>query len=150
MFPTRLLLITALASSFSIAYADESVQQVLNKMNSTLEMSNYQGTFVFMNNGSVETMRIIHSYSSDGVKEKLVSLTGDAREVIQNIDTNRCKVSLLTGEYDYSATPAMTEAAAQLIAGCRFTVMENIGHFPMIEHYERFRPYLMTELEQML
>ena len=86
MFPTRLLLITALASSFSIAYADESVQQVLDRMNNTLEMSNYQGTFVFMNNGSVETMRIIHSYSSDGVKEKLVSLTGDAREVIRNQD----------------------------------------------------------------
>jgi len=29
-------------------------------------------------------------------------------------------------------------------------VMEDIDHFPMIEHYERFRPYLLTELEQML
>jgi hypothetical protein len=28
--------------------------------------------------------------------------------------------------------------------------MEDIGHFPMIEHYERFRPYLLTELEQMV
>ena len=58
----------------------------------------------------------------------------DAREDIKRIDTNRCKVSLLTGEYDYSATPAMTKAAADVITGCRFTVMEDIGHFPMSEN----------------
>ncbi len=74
----------------------------------------------------------------------------DAREAIKTIDTNKCKVSLLTGEYDYSATPEMTKAAADSINGCRFNVMEDIGHFPMIEHYDRFRGYLLSELEQML
>lgn len=74
----------------------------------------------------------------------------DAREDIKQIDTSRCKVSLLTGEYDYSATPDMTRAAADVIKGARFTVMEDIGHFPMIEHYARFRPYLLTELDTMV
>ncbi|MGZ0247170.1 MAG: alpha/beta fold hydrolase, partial [Alphaproteobacteria bacterium] len=74
----------------------------------------------------------------------------DAREDIKTIDTNRCKVSLLTGEYDYSATPEMSQAAADAITGARLTIMEDIGHFPMIENYDRFRPYLLTELEQML
>ena len=54
----------------------------------------------------------------------------DAREDIGRIDTNRCKVSLLTGEYDYSATPEMTRQAADAIPGCRFTVMKGIGAFP--------------------
>ena len=73
----------------------------------------------------------------------------DGREDIKEIDTSRCKVSLLTGEYDYSATPDMTRAVADAIAGSRFTVMEGIGHFPMVENYERFRPYLLAELESM-
>ena len=73
----------------------------------------------------------------------------DGREDIKGIDASRCKVSLLTGEYDYSATPDMTRAVADAIAGARFTVMEGIGHFPMVENYERFRPYLLAELESM-
>ena len=44
----------------------------------------------------------------------------DGREDIKGIDASRCKVSLLTGEYDYSATPDMTRAVADAIAGARF------------------------------
>jgi len=44
----------------------------------------------------------------------------------------------------------MSRAAHEAITGSRFTIMEDIGHFPMIEHYDRFRPYLLTELEQMV
>ena len=73
----------------------------------------------------------------------------DAREDIGRIDTNRCKVSLLTGEYDYSATPAMTREVADAIPGCRFTVMKGIGHFPMVENYPLFRGYLLEELARM-
>ena len=73
----------------------------------------------------------------------------DTRDEIKTIDTNLCKVSLLSGEYDYSATPEMTKAAADSIAGARFVLMKGIGHFPMIENYPVFRPYLLAELEYM-
>ena len=87
----RLLSIVFLASSLSFAYADGGVQRLLSNMNQTLEMSNYRGTFVFMHNGSVETMKIVHGYSpADGVREKLISLTGDAREVILDQDVLTC------------------------------------------------------------
>ena len=59
------------------------------------------------------------------------------------------KVSLLTGEYDYSCTPAMTEAVAASIPGCRMTVMKGMGHFPMVENYPAFRPFLLSELQFM-
>ena len=74
----------------------------------------------------------------------------DAREQIKTIDTGKCKVCLLTGVYDYSCTPAMTEAVANSIPGCRYTLMNDIGHFPMIENYELFRSYLLPELDFML
>jgi pimeloyl-ACP methyl ester carboxylesterase len=71
----------------------------------------------------------------------------DGREDIKRIDTNRCKVALLTGEYDYSCTPAMSEAVAAAIPGSRLTIMKGIGHFPMVENYPVFRPYLLQALD---
>jgi len=73
----------------------------------------------------------------------------DAREHIKTIDTSKCKVSLLTGAYDYSCTPAMSQQVANAIPGCRYTEMQNIGHFPMIENYQLFRTYLLPELDIM-
>ena len=79
----------------------------------------------------------VHFYSNDW----------DGREDIKRIDTNRCKVALLTGEYDYSCTPEMTEKVAASIPGSRMTIMKGMGHFPMIENYRDFRPYLLQALD---
>jgi pimeloyl-ACP methyl ester carboxylesterase len=82
----------------------------------------------------------VHFYSFDW----------DGREAIKTIDTGLCKVSLLTGEYDYSATPAMSEAVAGSIKGSRYSLMKGMGHFPMIEDWPGLKRYLMPELEHML
>jgi pimeloyl-ACP methyl ester carboxylesterase len=71
----------------------------------------------------------------------------DGRSDIKRIDTNRCKVALLTGEYDYSCTPQMSEDVAAAIPGSRLTIMKGMGHFPMIENYGGFRPYLLEALD---
>jgi pimeloyl-ACP methyl ester carboxylesterase len=75
------------------------------------------------------------------------SIDWDARADIRRIDTSRWKVALLTGEYDYSCTPEMTEAVAAAIPGARYRLMKGMGHFPMIENYPGFRPYLMEALD---
>lgn len=86
----RLLLIALLAGNASAVSAENKIWKLLNDMNHTLETSNYQGTFVFIHDGNVETMRIVHGYSDYGVREKLVSLTGDARVVIRDQDVLTC------------------------------------------------------------
>lgn len=91
-----------------------------------------------------------YSQSGPGVYQGDVhfySLDWDAREDIKSIDARRCKVALLTGEYDYSCTPAMTEAVAAAIPGSNLTIMKGMGHFPMIENYAGFRPYLLNALD---
>jgi pimeloyl-ACP methyl ester carboxylesterase len=91
-----------------------------------------------------------YSQSGPGVYQgdvNFYSLDWDAREDIRHIDTNRCRVALLTGEYDYSCTPEMTKAVAAAIPGTRYAVMRRMGHFPMIEDYPAFRPYLLDALE---
>jgi pimeloyl-ACP methyl ester carboxylesterase len=77
------------------------------------------------------------------------SVDWDGRQDIPRIDTAVCKVSLLTGAYDYSCTPEMTKDVAKAIPGSHMTIMEGIGHFPMIENYPVFRDFLLPELEYM-
>jgi pimeloyl-ACP methyl ester carboxylesterase len=43
----------------------------------------------------------------------------------------------------------MTKDVAKAIPGSHMTIMEGIGHFPMIENYPVFRNFLLPELEYM-
>jgi len=69
-------------------------------------------------------------------------------EELAGIDTRRCAVHLLTGEYDWASTPAMSEAAAKQIPGATYQTMEGLGHFPMCENPERFFALLRPVLER--
>jgi pimeloyl-ACP methyl ester carboxylesterase len=71
----------------------------------------------------------------------------DAEIDLQGLDGKRTGVSLLTGSYDYSATPDDSRKVADLIPGARFTVMPDLGHFPMVEHPTRLLEYLKPELD---
>lgn len=66
----------------------------------------------------------------------------DVRDDLADIDTDECDVYLLTGEYDFSASPDDTRAVAEEIDGARFEVMEEMGHFPMVENPKLFKEYL--------
>jgi pimeloyl-ACP methyl ester carboxylesterase len=71
---------------------------------------------------------------------------GDVRDRIGAIDTSRCPLYLLTGEYDYSASPRDTEAVAARVKGAKPTVMRGLGHFPMSENPQAFLEYLRPVL----
>jgi pimeloyl-ACP methyl ester carboxylesterase len=75
-------------------------------------------------------------------------MEGDLRERIDGVDTKRCPLYLLTGEYDFSCTPDDTRETATRIPGARLTIMKELGHFPMSEHPARFRTYLLPVLEE--
>jgi len=75
------------------------------------------------------------------------TLEGDVRGRLAKIDTNTCPMWLLTGDYDYSASPEATRAAAAHIPGAQVTIMEQLGHFPMSENPPRFLNYLRPVLE---
>lgn len=64
------------------------------------------------------------------------------------IDTAKCPVYLLSGEYDSSCTPERTEATAGRIKGSKATVMEGIGHFPMSENPALFRQHILPVLDE--
>jgi pimeloyl-ACP methyl ester carboxylesterase len=72
---------------------------------------------------------------------------GDLRDRVSLIDTRRCPLYLLTGEYDFSCQPDDTRRTAAKIPGAHVTIMKEIGHFPMSEHPAQFRRYLLPLLE---
>ncbi|HZD24672.1 MAG TPA: alpha/beta hydrolase [Alphaproteobacteria bacterium] len=72
----------------------------------------------------------------------------DFREAVGGIDTGRCPLYMLTGEYDFSCTPEDTLRTAERIPGARAEIMREMGHFPPSENPERFRGYILPVLEE--
>ena len=73
---------------------------------------------------------------------------GDIRDRIGAIDTRLCPLYMLTGEYDYSASPTDTEATAARIKGAKMTIMKGLGLFPMSENPDAFLAHLRPVLEE--
>ena len=57
-------------------------------------------------------------------------------------------VYLLTGEYDWASTPAMTEELVARAKGVKYQTMKGLGHFPMSEDPARFRSYITPVLAE--
>lgn len=72
----------------------------------------------------------------------------DLRGKLGGIDTAKCPLYLLTGEYDFSCSPEDTLRTAASIPGARVTIMRELGHFPMSENPQQFRAYLLPILDE--
>jgi len=59
-------------------------QALLMQMSRAVEALNYDGVFVYQRGGQTDSMRIIHRHDGGRSRERLVSLSGSAREVIRN------------------------------------------------------------------
>jgi len=73
----------------------------------------------------------------------------DARHHTKSVNTQKTPLWLLTGDYDYSATPADTLKVADEIPGAVFTELKGFGHFPMVENPEGLLPYLLAPLNEL-
>jgi pimeloyl-ACP methyl ester carboxylesterase len=66
----------------------------------------------------------------------------------RRIDTNKCMLYMLTGEYDPNTSPTETKQLADLVPGGKYWAMEKLGHFPVTEDYDKFRVYLLPILAE--
>jgi sigma-E factor negative regulatory protein RseB len=84
------LLLLLLAVAVMPAYAGDTAREWLGAMSEAQQSLNYDGTFVYLHDGKLEAMRIIHQNVGGDEKERLVSLTGSAREVIRDNQSVTC------------------------------------------------------------
>ncbi|MGE0485592.1 MAG: alpha/beta fold hydrolase [Gammaproteobacteria bacterium] len=75
------------------------------------------------------------------------ALEHDLRETAGRIDTAKCMLYVLSGDYDWSAYPEACRALADAVAGASYTLMEGMGHFPMSEDPVQFKKYLLPVLD---
>lgn len=68
----------------------KTARQWLDSMSDALQTLNYDGTFVYLHDGRLEAMRIVHQASPGGEQERLIALTGSAREVLRDEKSVTC------------------------------------------------------------
>jgi len=90
--PGRFLLFLVSISISTAAFAGDSQQarDWLERMTAAMSQMSYQGTFVYVRDGVVETMRITHVTDETGVRERMYSVSGPHREVIRDRKGVRC------------------------------------------------------------
>ena len=71
----------------------------------------------------------------------------DLTDRAHEIDTTKVGVHILSGEYDYSGSPALGKAAHEAISGSTWSMMPGVGHFPMSENPLAFIPHLLPILD---
>ena len=64
------------------------------------------------------------------------------------IDTSRCPVYIMNGEYDPGTGIKEGEELAARIKGSKFIPLMGLGHFPMTENFAAMKPALMQALDE--
>jgi pimeloyl-ACP methyl ester carboxylesterase len=70
----------------------------------------------------------------------------DLPDKAKNLGPAKCPLWIFSGEYDYSATTEMSQAAIDLVGG-ELVVMKGSGHFPMAEDPKVFKSFLEPVLD---
>jgi sigma-E factor negative regulatory protein RseB len=87
------LLFAILVAATGVVFATENpltAKQMLQKMVKAMEVSNYQGTVVFLKNDKLEAMKYSHSIDKNKEQERLVSLNSPLREIVRNSHEVSC------------------------------------------------------------
>ena len=84
-----LLTILLLTLVSAPAMADPAMDWV-QKMSVAMRTLSYRGNFVYLHENQLESMRISHYKDENGEKERLISLNGEAREVIRDNQNLTC------------------------------------------------------------
>jgi len=87
--------VLVMLASLNIASAStpsnlKEVEKWLQKVVDATKTLNYEGVFVYQHDNHIETMRIIHKVDGSNRHERLVSLNGEAREVIRKNEKVFC------------------------------------------------------------
>jgi len=64
--------------------AGEDPQAWLERMGAAMSQMSYQGTFIYISDDRMETMRITHVIDEHGARERLASVSGPRREVVRD------------------------------------------------------------------
>lgn len=73
-----------LAGMGSVSAQDIDAAALIHRVAHATENLTYDGTFVYQRGGQLDAMRIVHKFENGSERERLISLSGPAREVIRD------------------------------------------------------------------
>lgn len=85
--------ISFLTSLFIVGTAgasSEKAMQWIQKMSMAMQELSYKGQFVYLQNNQLESMSIKHVKDAQGIRERLISLNGEAREILKDNNNLTC------------------------------------------------------------
>lgn len=83
--------VVCVAIAGAAAAAEEgNAQALFEKMTAATRALNYDGVFVYSRGNHTDSMRLIHRADASGEQQRLISLSGPAREVIRDNQTVTC------------------------------------------------------------
>ena len=83
-------LLTAILITVVTPVAADPAMEWIQKMSGAMRNLSYRGNFVYLHDDQIESMEISHIKDSNGERERLVSLNGEAREVIRDNNNLTC------------------------------------------------------------
>ena len=90
----RVLLALAIAAAAPWASAQPAAQEapvaLLERMSRSLQALEYEGVFVYVHEGRVDAVQVTRTQGGDGPVDRLVTLSGDRREVVREGGELRC------------------------------------------------------------
>lgn len=82
-FTTAVLLLSGMIPALALA-GNLTAMEWIQSMSEAMRNLSYRGNFVYMHDNQLESMSIAHTRNQSGEKERLLSLNGEAREVIRD------------------------------------------------------------------
>jgi len=81
-----------LLSFSSVAFSNEASNAIaqIQKMSDAMHKNSYSGDFVYVHGSMLESMSIQHVQTKKGLRERLFSLNGEAREVFRDDESLTC------------------------------------------------------------
>ena len=113
--------------------------------------SSQMSNMTYSNYGILKNLGEKYSQILDGLVVKFWNVYGiehDLRDTAGDIDTSKCMLYVLGGDYDWSANPAACKELCDAVKCSSYTLMEGMGHFPMSEDPAKFKEYLLPVLTQ--
>lgn len=89
----KIIALVGLVGMIGFAYADDSVgepKRILQQMCDAMSNQSYRGTFIHLHNNKIESMEVVRRKDERGEIEKILSLNGEAREIIRDSDVVTC------------------------------------------------------------
>lgn len=85
-----LLLLLLPLSPVARAASDAEALNWLRDMAQAMQQLSYRGRFVFAHDGRIDSLSLLHVNDGNGIRERLRSLNGEAREVLRENDNLTC------------------------------------------------------------